>query len=259
MPLSRPRVIHRGVPTMKDLATDFPTLDLSAMPTLAGCSPDVLQIESELSDLPHLDGDRRQEEADVTTRCRDARKEETAAAALGRIPGPREAFHLIVSGRFALWDFTPAVLSLAAPATIDTLHVATLGFSKPNVAALAQLLDTGAIGQARLLCSHYFKGTSQPIYDYAVEEIAKRANRAEMLSIRTHAKLLAMALSDGRTVTLESSANLRSCQNIEQVTAIGSPAVYRFHTRWIDDLFTRAAAKRLSRAEAGSGQTVPLE
>jgi hypothetical protein len=130
----------------------------------------------------------------------------------------------------------PAVLDLASPARIDALYVATLGFSKNNVAEMADLLDRGIIGRLSLLCSHYFKGTSKGIYEIAADVMAKRP-AARFRSLRTHCKILALRLTDGRTVTIESSANLRSCKNIEQMTVFGHPAVYEFHAGWMNTLF----------------------
>jgi hypothetical protein len=52
-------------------------------------------------------------------------------------------------------------------------------------------------------------------------------------------KLIAARLTDGRTVTIESSANLRSCKNIEFMTVYGHPDVYAFHTGWMDTLTGR--------------------
>ena len=146
--------------------------------------------------------------------------------------------HLIISGRFALWDLVPAVAHLAG-VNIAELHIATLGFSRRNIEHMAGMIDAGKIRAVTMLCSHYFSKTSAVIYDFAVEEFAKRPERMRFLSVRTHAKLLAIALADGRKVTSESSANLRSCRNIEQATLFGCPRLFNFHTSWIDDLFAK--------------------
>ncbi len=194
--------------------------------------------ERELHGLPHLHGDRRLVVKEIKRRCEDARNTKTAAEAIGRLPAADEAIHLAISGRYALWNCVPAILALAE-CSIDILHVATLGFSKSNIDDMAELLDAGQIGAVSLLASHYFKGTSTGIYEHAVEQLAKRPG-TRFLSCRQHAKLLLIALADGRFVSVESSANLRSCKNIETVTLIGSPEVYRFHRSWIESLFAEA-------------------
>jgi hypothetical protein len=196
------------------------------------------QLERQMTGLPHLAGDLRHERQIGAVETRDARQARTAAAAMGRIPGPAEAFHLAISGRFALWDFCPAALSLAG-CKLDMLHVATLGFSKRNITKMTELVDAGQLGRVRLLASHYFKGTSKDIYAFAVAAFQARPDRMEFLSIRSHAKLLLLAFEDGRKMTVESSANLRSCKNCENATLIGDPAVYAFHRGWLDALFER--------------------
>ncbi len=181
-------------------------LTLSANPILAPRQPigkHVGAIEQDLLHKPHLQADRRFSRREHKADLRDARQAKTAAEAIGKLPGPTGAVHLVISGRFALWDMVPAIIDMTG-ATIDALHIATLGFSKRNINKMATLVDAGTIGQAWLLCSHYFAGTSEPIYNHAVDELAKRPERMHFLSIRTHAKVVLIALSDGRRVVIES-------------------------------------------------------
>lgn len=203
--------------------------------------PTIGRIENEMRLLPHLAGDRQHLAQGTRRDFKDARKCQHASEAIGRLPGPDEALHLVVSGRFALWHMVPATLALSGT-RIAELTIATLGFSKQNIAALCDLLDIHRISKCRILASHYFKGTSGSIYQFAEEQFAKRPDRTSFLSVRNHAKLLLMKLIDGRTFTVESSANLRSCKNIETMTVIGDPALYDFHRAWIDELFIAANA-----------------
>jgi hypothetical protein len=213
-------------------------LAVASNPLLLPLRPTVEAIEREMQTLPHLRDDRRLVAKGMKRRNEDARRTLTAAEAIGRLPAENEAVHLAIGGRFALWNVVPAVLKLAG-VKIEALTVATLGFSRSNIDDLCELLDAGQIGTASLLCSHYFKGTSEEIYTHAEAELSKRPG-ARFLSCRQHAKLLLIELANGSTVTVESSANLRSCKNIEVMTLIGSGEVYRFHKTWIDDLFAEA-------------------
>jgi len=70
------------------------------------------------------------------------------------------------------------------------------------------------------MCSHYFKSTSETIYNTARDAFTSRP-QAHFCSLRNHAKLLAIQLDDGRSVTVESSANLRSNKNIESMSFFG--------------------------------------
>jgi hypothetical protein len=210
-------------------------------PTPAPARVGVGRIEAQMRAKPHLADDRRQETAGTRRAYRDARQAQTCAEAIGRLPGPDEAAHLIVSGRFALYHVIPAALKLAH-VPIRNLTIATLGFSRDNIDGLCDLIDTARVGALWLLASHYFAGTSAPIYQHAAEQLARRP-AARFYSCRTHAKVLAMQFADARTLTVESSANLRSCKNIESMTLIGDPAVYNFHRGWILELFQTAEAK----------------
>lgn len=209
----------------------------------------VALAEREMMDRPHLAGDRRtvqEHKADV----RDSRQAKSAREALGELPGTGEAVHVLISGRFSLWDTVPAILE-TVPGAVEWLHVATLGFSRRNVEGMAALLDAGRVKRLRLLASHYFKGTSPHIYQHCANVLGERAG-AEFLSSRTHCKILLLRFESGRTFALESSANLRSCKNIEQLTIFGSPALWEFHRGWIDELF--AGAKHVNCYAGGAEQ-----
>jgi len=132
----------------------------------------------------------------------------------------------------------PAALALSG-CSITHLFIATLGFSRANIDNLCALMDAGRVGTLHLVGSHYFKATSAPTYQHAVDMLGKRS-KARFTSLRNHEKLLAMEFSDGRRLTIESSANLRSSENIEGMTLFGDPAVHAFHVGWIGDLFTAA-------------------
>lgn len=207
----------------------------------------IAQVEAELVRLPHLGGDRRHVRQNRKAEYREAQQSRTAGEALGKIPEPDEAIHLVISGKFALWDFTSAILQMSGGSRIDQLVIATLGFSRRNITKMTELSDAGQIGNVRLLFSHYFRGTSGDLCEHMVEQFQARPERMEYLSVRTHCKLLLIGLSDGRRLTFESSANLRSCKNIEQVSVFGDPQLYQFHADWIGELFQAARATDASK------------
>ena len=158
-----------------------------------------------------------------------------AAAQIGNLPGPGEALHCVLNGTFALFDFIPAAIQLAG-APIEELMIATLGFSARNVAALGQLIVAGDVRRLSILCSHFFAAQDAEIYSAAVELCQK--HRFPIAAMRTHAKLLLMQIGDRRLV-VESSANLRSCHNVEQATVFDDPGLYAFHHEWIHKLLTQ--------------------
>lgn len=162
-----------------------------------------------------------------------------AAQVLDRLPEPGESIHIIMAGNFANWHFVPAILKLAAPATIRELTLATLGYDRSGTVQLADLLDNGKIGTCTLLISVFFQAQETQLWGWLTHELLRRNCR--ILAARNHCKLMLFRMSDGRHFIMESSANLRSCRNHEQATLTADEGLYQFHAAWIDELFTRAA------------------
>ncbi len=165
-----------------------------------------------------------------------ALQRKNAVADIETLPDLEESLHIICRGNFPLWQIVPAVLALTAPAVIDSLHIATLGFSKQNASELLELIDGGQVKSAAIVCSVYFERQNPAEFKMMADGLAARGQR--IVALRSHAKIIAMALSDGRRFAVESSANLRSCRNLEQVTVAQSPALHDFHSRWIDQVIS---------------------
>ena len=155
-----------------------------------------------------------------------------AAKDLDRLLDPGESFHVIMRGNWHGFDLVPAVLRLAGGAIIERLYVATLGFNKDNAVELATLLDDGSIIEVVFVCSVYFREATRDVFEFLAVELESRGQT--LLAMRNHAKLLLMALDDGRRIVVESSANLRSCRNVEQFTISHDAGLYDFHAAWID-------------------------
>jgi hypothetical protein len=159
-------------------------------------------------------------------------KLENAAKAFAKIPKRGEALHLICNGNFAAWNVVPAIMKLTG-AAIRRLDVSTLGFNRDNIFEMAALLDRGQIGELWLIYSHYFRQTSS---DLAEEMILQMNDRpaAHLGVIRTHAKIILIETARGEYLTLETSANLRSCKCLEQYTLINDRDLLTFHRGWIE-------------------------
>jgi hypothetical protein len=179
-------------------------------------------------------GDRRHVRRTDKTVMLDARRLANALEHIGRLPEPGEAFHLVTAKRYSLWHVVKATLHLAAPATIARLTVATLGFSRQNLEELLNDLDSGHIGTVDFLFSVYFKSNEKEICQRLAHELSRRNQR--VVAMLTHAKVVLLELSDGRTFTVESSANLRSCSSIEQITMTHDRGLYDFHRAWITEV-----------------------
>jgi len=158
---------------------------------------------------------------------------------IGRLPAPDETFHCVVGSTYPLWAMVPAVANLAGEVKIESLHVSTLSFSKYNGDELVGMLDAGQIGRVVLLASCHFKAVNAEIYDPIHKALTDRGHR--IAARRTHAKVLAFALSDGRRFTVEGSANLRSGKSVEQFCMTGDAGLYEFHVGWMESLIHEGA------------------
>lgn len=163
-----------------------------------------------------------------------------AAKHIRALPAAGETLHCIMRGTYNAWDLVPALLQLAAPATIRHLHVATLGFSASNVRELIDLLDRRSIERVTFVCSLFFRCQTEDVWSYLHHQLAERGQQA--VAIRCHAKILLFDLSDGRRFASESSANLRSCNNIEQFCLTHDAELHAFHRQWIEQVAADALA-----------------
>jgi hypothetical protein len=206
-----------------------------------------------LTTTPNPIFDRRPEEAQAELRRRSAiRRTSTkrtlvsalqsknAVKDIETLPALEETIHLIARGNFPLWSIVPAALTLAAPAMIEALSIATLGFSASNASDLLSQIDAGRIRYVSIVASVYFQRQNPAEYKIMAEGLAERGQR--IVAIRSHAKVITLALSDGRRFAIESSANLRSCRNIEQISFTQSPALHAFHAGWINEVISSAEA-----------------
>ena len=124
-----------------------------------------------VGNLLRLDQVRTVHRQQVTGRkFEDWRGRDSAVAQLKRLPVAGEIIHAITSGNYRGVDLIPAILKLADAAAVE-LIVSTLSFSTGNIDVLCRLLDEKQIRRAALVCSVYFRRTSEAAYTYAVAEL----------------------------------------------------------------------------------------
>jgi len=170
---------------------------------------------------------------DAKRRLLDATAAANAVRELGSLPARGESLHVVMRGNFHFWSIVPAVVALARPARVEVLHVATLGTNKANTASLCALLDAGDVRRCVFLASCYFRDASASIWGDLKAALAERGHRAA--AVRNHAKVILFKLDDGRAIAVEGSANLRSCNNLEQFAMTADEDLRAFHARWIDE------------------------
>jgi hypothetical protein len=161
-----------------------------------------------------------------------------ATKLLDRLPVAGESVHIVTAGGLPLWAFVGAILRLAAPARIERLSASTLGFGRDHIGDLAAMLDRGEIGSVSLLVSNYFRSIDSTLFGDLQQALTGRGQKVG--AARTHCKVLAILLTDGTPLTVESSGNLRSCKSSEQACVTHDRGLLDFHERWIHELLDKA-------------------
>ena len=163
---------------------------------------------------------------------RDARRLDRAVEALDHLPEAGEYWHCVVGGEFRGFDLLPAMLKLAKSERFDGLTLTTLGFSRDNLEDLGGMVEAKRIDPAtlRILASDFFRRSDRDVWAHGAEQ-AKRLGYG-FRSTRNHTKLILAAIV-GKSFVVESSANLRSCANLEQFCITQSKALFDFHVEWI--------------------------
>lgn len=219
-----------------DFAT-LPSLDIASLPAVfedpsARCK----------SQSAALYNGRRREQRVASRRFIRMEQLQRAMVHIGSLPGPGVVIHGVMSGRYDAWQLVEAIVELGG--TIRHLTVATLGFSRRHADELFACLDGGRVGGVTLVLSHYFRRSDPTVFDYVHSGLATRGQTIHVL--RSHAKLLLAELADGRSIVVETSANLRSSQNVEQWTLADDAELLQFHRTWIADLIEATAKEATS-------------
>ncbi len=124
--------------------------------------------------------------------------------------------------------------------TLDNLKSLDLDSIKPVFDELAgEEKDAGRIGKVDFLFSVYFKSNERESCERLAHELTTRGHR--VVAMLNHAKLLLIVTTDGASYVVESSANLRSCSSIEQITITADADLLAFHRAWIDELMRAKA------------------
>jgi len=159
-------------------------------------------------------------------------------AQLEPLPRDGETLHMLMGGAYCGWDVIASVQELAS-APISEMWIATLGFNDATTEQLCAMLDAKTLGRVSLICSHYFKSSDPQTFDNATKALGQRGQT--IICTRSHAKVQCLAIDRARYV-IESSANLRSCNNLEQFTLSNSGPLFEFHREWMQGAIAETAA-----------------
>lgn len=204
-------------------------LDVDA---LLGIKPPEARAKRDRHPIP-LEGDHQITTSARRRRVTNSLKADAALDALESLPGPGETLHGLMNGKYDGFDFVEAVITRAA-SRVRCLRIATLGFNERNAIRLFDMMDAGTIHRATMIVSAWYQADAREAQVVArhSSELPKRGGW--YCSARSHAKVVTFELSDRRRFTLESSANLRTCQSIEQFALTQDKALHDFHASWME-------------------------
>jgi hypothetical protein len=169
----------------------------------------------------------------------------TAAELLPELPEPGEAIHCLMLGTFDLCQVITAVAKRLPQCR--HLRIATLCYSKRNIAELCSLLDTQKGLPLTLLVSVFHREHNKSLHEWAVEELTEYPG-VKIAAARSHCKVVAFDLGEGDGLVFEGSANLRTNKNREQLTAIRDQQLHDWHAEWIDELVSKDGQEEKPRA-----------
>ncbi len=159
-----------------------------------------------------------------------------AADVLPHLPGPGEALHALMTGRFDLCHLLLCVLD-KLPGPVLEMRVATLSYNAANLAELLRLLDGGKVRRLGFLVSAFFRDHTPEVFTPTVAAFHDRGQR--FAAARNHAKVITIDAGAAGKLVIEGSANLRSNSNQEQLALIHDAGLHDWHSAWIDALIDR--------------------
>jgi hypothetical protein len=158
-------------------------------------------------------------------------KPENAQEVIRNLPAPGETVHAVLRGNFVLGDVLPYLLTYTGYCPL--LRISSLSISNHNAETLRDLVTGGKVGRTMLIVSHWLKGGHE---DGAYRKIVTTIGETgDIKAARCHAKMILIRSADYDLV-LAGSANLRSCDSLEQITIDNDPDVYDFHAAWMDEM-----------------------
>jgi hypothetical protein len=168
---------------------------------------------------------------------------------LAVLPGPGEALHALMTGRYDLLALIMVLLEKWG--RCETLRIATLSYNGRNVAELLNQLDAGTIGRLTVLCSLFFRAHNPSQWTQLRDGLVERDSDHRLAAARSHAKVVCLAFPDGRHLVLEGSANLRTNSNQEQFCLIEDAGLHDWHALWIDAMVAKHEGDQSGNGETG--------
>jgi hypothetical protein len=135
-------------------------------------------------------------------------------------------YYAFIDGSFIFGDFIEAYLvgrDIKAKVTLSTLSL-----SQENIDSFANLLDKGYISELNIIVSDYFFAHERNLLIRYMYEVLDIDNMFQLAVCRTHTKITLIEHED-KKIVISGSANLRTSDNLEQVSIEENEELYNFN------------------------------
>ena len=148
-----------------------------------------------------------------------------------------ENVYALISGKFIFGDIIEGLVC-RRNVRMDELYICSLSLNQENVDSLRNCQLYGGIGKLFIVLSYYFYAHErQHLVPYIYRELdTDEVDDFQLAFCNIHSKLILFKTPDGLYYTIHGSANLRSCNSIEQIQIIESRALYDFNRKFIENL-----------------------
>ena len=148
-------------------------------------------------------------------------------------------YYSFIDGSFIFGDFIEAFLVENDKCAKVTLS--TLSMSQENIDSFANLLNNGYISELNIIISDYFFSHERNNLVKYMFEVLDIEDKFQLSVCRTHTKITLLEFDD-KKVVISGSANLRTSDNLEQISIEENNELYNFnlevHQRIIDEFKT---------------------
>ena len=139
-----------------------------------------------------------------------------------------ERYFVIVDGSFIYGDFIEAFV-IENKLHVKSMTISTLSFSQDNIDSLANLLNWEYCDELNLIVSSYFfSHEKRTLIPYAYKTLDKK-NKFQLAVSDFHTKICIFETINNEFFVIHGSANLRSCDAIEQICIEENKELYDFN------------------------------
>lgn len=148
-------------------------------------------------------------------------------------PGVR--YDVIVAGNFIFGDLIEALFATRGMIA-KKMTISTLSLKQENVDSLRNLLEWGMVEELNLIISgYYYYSERHRMIPYIYEKLDIE-DRFQLAAADVHTKVCQFETIRGTKYVIHGSANLRSSDNLEQITIEEDPELYAFYEEFHDSI-----------------------